>query len=68
MATRNSTKRFAENKSYLDDAIKNLVTKSDIGSLKSFIEDQSGVLKRILLQKCQHQMRNEILVTHPLIN
>ena len=49
---------FAENKSYLDDAIKNLVIKSDIGSLKSFIEDQSGVLKRILLQKCQHQMRN----------
>ena len=58
MATRNSTKMFAENKSYLDDAIKNLVAKSDIGSLKSFIEDQSGVLKRILLQKCQHQMRN----------
>ena len=30
----------AKIKSYLDDAIKNLVRKSDIDSLKSFIEDK----------------------------
>ena len=40
MATRNLAKISAEIKSYLDDAIKNLVTKSDIDSLKSFIEEQ----------------------------
>ena len=44
MATRNSHKMSSEIKSYLDDAIKYLVTKSDIDSLKSFIEEQS-VLK-----------------------
>ena len=34
MATRNSAKISAEIKSYLDDAIKNLVTKSDIKTEK----------------------------------
>ena len=34
-------------KSYLDDAIKNLVTKSDIDSLKSFIEEQSALIKNL---------------------
>ena len=43
MATRNSAKMSAEIKGYLDDAIKNLVTKSDIDSLKSFIEEQSAL-------------------------
>ena len=43
MATRNSAKMSAEIKSYLDNAIENLVTKSDIGSLKSFIEQQSAL-------------------------
>ena len=37
----------AEIKSYLDDAIKNLVTKSDIDSLKSFIEEQSALIKNL---------------------
>ena len=40
MATRNSAKMFGEIKSYLDDAIKRLVTKSDIDSLRNFIEEQ----------------------------
>ena len=47
MATRNSAKISAENKSFLDNAIKNLPTKSDIDSLKSFIEDQSDLLKAL---------------------
>ena len=47
MATRNSAKISAENESYLDDAIKNLVTKSDINSLKSFIEEQSALIKNL---------------------
>ena len=47
MATRNSAKMSAEIKSYLDDAIKNLVTKSDIDSRKSFIEDQSALIKNL---------------------
>ena len=47
MATRNSAKISAEIKSYLDDAIKNLVTKSDIDSLKSFIEEQSAPIKNL---------------------
>ena len=47
MATRNSAKMSAEIKSYLDDAIKNLVTKSDIDSLKSFIEEQSALIKNL---------------------
>ena len=37
MATKNSAKISAEIESYLDDALKNLVTKSDIDSLRSFI-------------------------------
>lgn len=37
MATRASVKMFADIKSYLDDAIKDLVAKSHINSLKSFI-------------------------------
>ena len=47
MATRNSAKMSAEIKSYLDDAIKSLVTKSDIDSLKSFIEEQSALIKNL---------------------
>ena len=47
MATRSSAKISAEIKSYLDDAIKNLVTKSDIDSLKSFIEEQSALIKNL---------------------
>ena len=47
MATRNSAKISVENKSFLDKAIKNLATKSDIDSLKSFIEDQSDLLKAL---------------------
>ena len=47
MATRNSAKISAEIKSYLDDAIKNLVTKSNIDSLKSFIEEQSALIKNL---------------------
>ena len=39
MATSSSAKISTEIKNYLDDAIKNLVTKSDIDSLKSFIEE-----------------------------
>ena len=44
---RDSSKIFAEIKSYLDYAIKNLVTKSDIDSLKSFIEEQSALIKNL---------------------
>ena len=40
MATRNSAKMSAEIKSYLDDAIKNLVTKSDIVSLKALLKSR----------------------------
>ena len=47
MATRNSAKISAEIKSYLDDAIKNLATKSGIDSLKSFIEEQSALIKNL---------------------
>ena len=47
MATRNSAKMSAEIKSHLDDAIKNLVRKSDIDSLKSFIEEQSALIKNL---------------------
>ena len=36
---------FGEIKSYLDDAIKRLVTKSDIDSLRNFIEEQNGLIK-----------------------
>ena len=43
MVARNSAKMSAEIKSYLHDAIKNLVT--NINSLKSFIEEQSGLVK-----------------------
>ena len=38
MATRSSAEISAEIKSYLDDAIKDLVTKRDDDSLKSFTE------------------------------
>ena len=47
MATRNSANMPAEIKSYLDDAIKNLVIKSDIDSLKSFIEAKSALIKNL---------------------
>ena len=47
MATRNSAKISAEIKSYLDDAIKNLVTESDIDSLKRYIEEQSALIKNL---------------------
>ena len=35
---------FADIRSYLDDAIKKLEAKSDINSLKSFIEEQCGLI------------------------
>ena len=41
MATRNPAKLSTVIKSYLDDIIKNLVTKINVDSLKSFIEEQS---------------------------
>ena len=44
MATRNA-KMSEEIKSYLDGTIKNLVTKSDIYTMKSFIYEQIGLLK-----------------------
>ena len=47
MANRNSAKISAEIKSYLDNAIKNLVPKSDIDFLKSFIEEQSALIKNL---------------------
>ena len=47
MATGSSAKISTEIKNYLDDAIKNLVTKSDIDSLKSFIEEKSDLLKNL---------------------
>ena len=47
MTTRSSATISADIKSYLDDAIKNLVTKSDIDSLKSFIEEQSAPIKNL---------------------
>ena len=47
MATRSSAKISADIKSYLDDAIKNLGTKSDIDSLKRFIEEQSAPIKNL---------------------
>ena len=40
MATSNTAKMPAEIKSYLDDAIKNLVTKSDIVSLKALLKSR----------------------------
>ena len=40
MATRNPAKMSTAIKSYLDDT-KNLVTKINVDSLKSFIEEQS---------------------------
>ena len=43
----------AEIKSYLDDAIKNVVTKSDLDSLKGFIEEQSALIKN-LAEKYQY--------------
>lgn len=36
------------NKRYLDDAVKNQVTKSKIDSLKTFIEEQSGLIKDLI--------------------
>ena len=57
MAARNSPKMLAKIRSYLDDAIKNLVTKSDIDSLKSFIEEQSAPIKN-LTEKISTLMRN----------
>lgn len=36
------------NKCYLDDAVKNQVTKSKIDSLKTFIEEQSGLIKDLI--------------------
>ena len=48
MAIRNSAKISAEIKSYLDDAIKNLVTKSNIDSLNSLIEEQSALIKNLI--------------------
>ena len=36
------------NKRYLDDAVENQVTKSKIDSLKTFIEEQSGLIKDLI--------------------
>ena len=47
MTTRSSAIISAEIESCLDDAIKNLVTKSDIYSLKSFIEEQSALMRNL---------------------
>ena len=47
MAASNSAKMSAEIKSYLDDVTKNLVTKSDIDSIKRFIEGQSALIKNL---------------------
>ena len=47
MATSISAKISTEIKNCLDDTIKNLVTKSDIDSLKSFIEEKSDLLKNL---------------------
>ena len=41
----------AEIKYYLDDAIKNLVTKSDIDSRKRFIEEQNALIKNLTQKK-----------------
>ena len=41
----------AETESYLDDTIKNLVTKSDIDSFKSFIDEQSALIKNLTKKK-----------------
>ena len=40
MATRNSAKISAEIKSYLDDAIKNLVKKSDLILLRALLKNR----------------------------
>ena len=45
MVTRNLSKMSAEIKRYLHDSIKNLITESDINSLKNFNEEQSGLVK-----------------------
>ena len=45
MVTRNSHKMSAGVKSCLDYAIKNIVTKSDIDSLPSFVKEQSSLIK-----------------------
>ena len=45
MTTTKTPKMSAETESYLDDTIKNLVTKSDIDSFKSFIDEQSAQSK-----------------------
>lgn len=39
------------NKRYLDDAVKNQVTKSKIDSLKAFIEEQNGLIKDLKAKK-----------------
>ena len=44
MTTGNLAK-MNDNKQYLDDAIKTLVTKDDIKKLKDFIEEQSSLIK-----------------------
>ena len=41
----------AETESYLDDTIKNLVTKSDIDSFKSFIDEESALIKNLTKKK-----------------
>ena len=47
MTTRSSDTISAEIKNYFDDAIKNLVIKSDTDSLKSFNEEQSALMKNL---------------------
>ena len=58
MTTTKTPKMSAETESYLDDTIKNLVTKSDIDSFKSFIDEQSALIKNLTEKKNQYQLRN----------
>ena len=51
MATTKTPKMSAETESYLDDTIKNLVTKSDIDSFKSFIDEESALIKNLTKKK-----------------
>ena len=51
MTTTKTPKMSAETESYLDDTIKNLVTKSDIDSFKSFIDEQSALIKNLTKKK-----------------
>ena len=68
MATRNSAKMSAEIKSYLDDVIKTVVTKSNINSLKSFTEEQSGLIKDLTAKISTLDEELNPKVRYPVIN